>query len=195
MPNTAVPRSTVMTDCFRRKIAITGPDCAETCTKVADAALTTETTTLRRSPPKVSICPRLLHDIRRYAEDGSYPSPPPAFSSRLHDWHSKQRSLGSNRTVEDTFCGSGGRRHHAQCAPSTQRVEELDTAADSLLKEERRRGRSRTAAGIPTECYSGAPEEFGAIAVFLASEPHSYVTRSKIRVNGGGNPPAETPFL
>ncbi len=66
----------------------------------------------------------------------------------------------------------------------TQRVDELDAAAAG------RSGRSvediaaESAAGIPAGRY-GRPEEFAAVAVFLASEQASYVTGSKIRVDGG----------
>jgi 3-oxoacyl-[acyl-carrier protein] reductase len=42
----------------------------------------------------------------------------------------------------------------------------------------------RVAATIPAKRY-GTPEEYGAVAAFLASEKASYVTGSIIRVDGG----------
>jgi 3-oxoacyl-[acyl-carrier protein] reductase len=43
---------------------------------------------------------------------------------------------------------------------------------------------NRIAAAIPAKRY-GTPEEYGAVAAFLASEKASYVTGSIIRVDGG----------
>lgn len=64
----------------------------------------------------------------------------------------------------------------------TQRVDELDAASRASKSVEAIAAES--AAGIPAGRY-GRPEEFAAVAVFLASEPASYVTGSKIRVDGG----------
>lgn len=66
----------------------------------------------------------------------------------------------------------------------TQRVDELDAAAASRSSKSVEEIAAESAAGIPAGRY-GRPEEFAAVAVFLASEPASYVTGSKIRVDGG----------
>lgn len=66
----------------------------------------------------------------------------------------------------------------------TQRVDELDAAAASRSAKSVKEIAAESAAGIPAGRY-GRPEEFAAIAIFLASEPASYVTGSKIRVDGG----------
>lgn len=66
----------------------------------------------------------------------------------------------------------------------TQRVDELDAAAASRSAKSVEEIAAESAAGIPAGRY-GRPEEFAAVAVFLASEPASYVTGSKIRVDGG----------
>lgn len=42
----------------------------------------------------------------------------------------------------------------------------------------------RVAQTIPAKRY-GTPEEYGAVAAFLASEKASYITGSIIRVDGG----------
>ncbi|MFN3501124.1 MAG: SDR family oxidoreductase [Allorhizobium sp.] len=66
----------------------------------------------------------------------------------------------------------------------TQRVDELDAAAASRSSKSVEEIAAESAAGIPAGRY-GRPEEFAAVAIFLASEPASYVTGSKIRVDGG----------
>jgi 3-oxoacyl-[acyl-carrier protein] reductase len=66
----------------------------------------------------------------------------------------------------------------------TQRVDELDAAAAGRSGKSVEEVAAESAAGIPAGRY-GHPEEFAAVAVFLASEPASYVTGSKIRVDGG----------
>lgn len=66
----------------------------------------------------------------------------------------------------------------------TQRVDELDAAAASRSAKSVEEVAAESAAGIPAGRY-GRPEEFAAVAIFLASEPASYVTGSKIRVDGG----------
>lgn len=66
----------------------------------------------------------------------------------------------------------------------TQRVDELDAAAASHSAKSVEEIAAESAAGIPAGRY-GRPEEFAAVAIFLASEPASYVTGSKIRVDGG----------
>lgn len=66
----------------------------------------------------------------------------------------------------------------------TQRVDELDAAAASRSAKSVEEIAAESAAGIPAGRY-GRPEEFAAVAIFLASEPASYVTGSKIRVDGG----------
>jgi 3-oxoacyl-[acyl-carrier protein] reductase len=61
-----------------------------------------------------------------------------------------------------------------------------DTAAARANKEgiSLEEAMNRVAAGIPAKRY-GTPEEFGAVAAFLASAKASYVTGSIIRVDGG----------
>jgi 3-oxoacyl-[acyl-carrier protein] reductase len=63
-------------------------------------------------------------------------------------------------------------------------VDELDAAAASRSAKSVEEIAAESAAAIPAGRY-GRPEEFAAVAVFLASEAASYVTGSKIRVDGG----------
>jgi 3-oxoacyl-[acyl-carrier protein] reductase len=67
---------------------------------------------------------------------------------------------------------------------ATDRVAKLDEAAAARtgrsLDDVQRASRAR----IPAGRY-GDPDEFGAIAAFLCSDPASYVTGSQIRVDGG----------
>ncbi|MCW2454758.1 SDR family oxidoreductase [Rahnella aceris] len=67
---------------------------------------------------------------------------------------------------------------------STQRLGQLDAARagrEGTLVEE---VAAKSAASIPAKRY-GKPEEYGAVAAFLASQQASYVTGSVIRVDGG----------
>ena len=66
----------------------------------------------------------------------------------------------------------------------TQRVDELDANAASRAGRDVAEIARESAAAIPAGRY-GRPEEFADVAVFLASERASYVTGSKIRVDGG----------
>ncbi len=66
----------------------------------------------------------------------------------------------------------------------TDRITELDDAAAKRLGVTREEAAAKSAATIPAGRY-GTPEEFAAMAVFLASEKASYVTGSKIRIDGG----------
>lgn len=66
----------------------------------------------------------------------------------------------------------------------TQRVDELDQAAAGRAGRSVEEISAESAASIPAGRY-GDPREFAAVAIFLASEPASYVTGSKIRVDGG----------
>ncbi|MEU3213374.1 SDR family oxidoreductase [Nocardiopsis alba] len=70
---------------------------------------------------------------------------------------------------------------------ATPRVESLDRARaereETPLSEVRRQGR----ASIPAGRY-GEPEEYGAVAAFLASRQAAYVTGSVVRVDGGQIP-------
>ncbi len=66
----------------------------------------------------------------------------------------------------------------------TDRITELDDAAAKRLGVTRDEAAAKSAATIPAGRY-GTPEEFAAMAVFLASEKASYVTGSKIRIDGG----------
>ena len=66
----------------------------------------------------------------------------------------------------------------------TQRVDELDAGAASRAGKSQAEVAAESAASIPAGRY-GRPEEFADVAVFLASERASYVTGSKIRIDGG----------
>ncbi|MCR4268331.1 SDR family oxidoreductase [Nitratireductor sp. ZSWI3] len=66
----------------------------------------------------------------------------------------------------------------------TQRVVELDTAAAKRSGKQLEDVSAAMAETIPMGRY-GRPEEFANVAVFLASERASYVTGTKIRIDGG----------
>jgi 3-oxoacyl-[acyl-carrier protein] reductase len=66
----------------------------------------------------------------------------------------------------------------------TQRVDELDASAAKRSERSVADVAAASAASIPVGRY-GRPEEFADVAVFLASERASYVTGSKVRVDGG----------
>jgi 3-oxoacyl-[acyl-carrier protein] reductase len=66
----------------------------------------------------------------------------------------------------------------------TDRVDELDRAAASRSGTTQEEIALASAASIPAGRY-GTPEEFAAVAAFLCSSRASYVTGSKIRVDGG----------
>ena len=66
----------------------------------------------------------------------------------------------------------------------TDRVDELDRAAASRSGTTQEEIARVSAASIPAGRY-GTPEEFAAVAAFLCSSRASYVTGSKIRVDGG----------
>ena len=66
----------------------------------------------------------------------------------------------------------------------TTRVAELDAAAASRGNSTVEAVQKASAAAIPAGRY-GRPEEFAAMVVFLASEQASYVTGSRLRVDGG----------
>lgn len=66
----------------------------------------------------------------------------------------------------------------------TSRVAELDAAAASRTNSTVEAVQRASAAAIPAGRY-GRPEELAAMVVFLASEPASYVTGSRLRVDGG----------
>ena len=67
---------------------------------------------------------------------------------------------------------------------ATARVAQLDQAAAAASNASVEDVAKRSAATIPVGRY-GRPEEFAAVAVFLASEQASYVTGATIRVDGG----------
>ncbi|MBB4062840.1 SDR family oxidoreductase [Gellertiella hungarica] len=93
--------------------------------------------------------------------------------------------VGWSKTLAQEVAGDGvtvnvllpGRIH-------TQRVEELDAAAADRAGRSVADVAAESAARIPAGRY-GRPEEFAAVAVFLSSACSSYVTGSKIRVDGG----------
>jgi 3-oxoacyl-[acyl-carrier protein] reductase len=66
----------------------------------------------------------------------------------------------------------------------TDRVDELDQAAAARSGQAVENVAKASAANIPAGRY-GRPEEFAAVAAFLCSVHASYVTGSKIRVDGG----------
>lgn len=93
--------------------------------------------------------------------------------------------VGWSKTLADEVAADGvtvnvllpGRIH-------TQRVNELDANAAKRSNKTVADVAAASAASIPAGRY-GRPEEFADVAVFLASERASYVTGSKIRIDGG----------
>lgn len=93
--------------------------------------------------------------------------------------------VGWSKTLADEVAADGvtvnvllpGRIH-------TQRVDELDANAAKRSERSPADIAAASAASIPLGRY-GRPDEFADVAVFLASERASYVTGSKIRVDGG----------
>ncbi|MBF7978191.1 MULTISPECIES: SDR family oxidoreductase [Rahnella] len=67
---------------------------------------------------------------------------------------------------------------------STRRLGQLDAARAGREGVSVEDVAAKSAAGIPAKRY-GKPEEYGAVAAFLASQQASYVTGSVIRVDGG----------
>lgn len=66
----------------------------------------------------------------------------------------------------------------------TDRVAQLDEAAARRTGATAAEARTASEATIPMGRY-GTPEEFAAVATFLASEPASYVTGAQVRCDGG----------
>lgn len=66
----------------------------------------------------------------------------------------------------------------------TQRVDQLDAAAAERTQTPVERIAAASVASIPAGRY-GRPQEFADVVVFLASERASYVTGSRLRVDGG----------
>lgn len=93
--------------------------------------------------------------------------------------------VGWSKTLADEVAADGvtvnvllpGRIH-------TQRVDELDASAAKRSERSPADIAAASAASIPLGRY-GRPDEFADVAVFLASERASYITGSKIRVDGG----------
>ena len=67
---------------------------------------------------------------------------------------------------------------------STQRLGQLDAARAGREGTSVEEVAAKSAASIPAKRY-GKPEEYGAVAAFLASQQTSYMTGSVIRVDGG----------
>ncbi|SFV38713.1 3-oxoacyl-[acyl-carrier protein] reductase [Devosia crocina] len=67
---------------------------------------------------------------------------------------------------------------------ATDRTRSIDAAAAARAGKSEDDIARKSAATIPAGRY-GTPEEFGAVATFLAGAPASYVTGSIIRVDGG----------
>jgi 3-oxoacyl-[acyl-carrier protein] reductase len=93
--------------------------------------------------------------------------------------------VGWSKTLAEEVAGQGvtvnvvlpGRIH-------TTRVDELDQAAAKRTNKDVADVAAASAAAIPARRY-GTPQEFGDVITFLASERASYVTGSRIRVDGG----------
>lgn len=93
--------------------------------------------------------------------------------------------VGWSKTLSNEVAGDGvtvnvvmpGRIH-------TDRVDQLDAAAAKRTGKDVEDVAAASAAAIPTKRY-GKPQEFADMVTFLASERASYVTGSKIRVDGG----------
>ena len=66
----------------------------------------------------------------------------------------------------------------------TDRVAQLDEAAARRTGASADQARAASEATIPMGRY-GTPEEFAAVATFLASEPAAYVTGAQVRCDGG----------
>ncbi|KIN73291.1 SDR family oxidoreductase [Sulfitobacter guttiformis] len=66
----------------------------------------------------------------------------------------------------------------------TQRVDELDAAAAKRTQKDVAEVAANSRAAIPVGRY-GKPEEFADVVTFLASARASYVTGSRIRIDGG----------
>ncbi|PKE29041.1 3-oxoacyl-ACP reductase [Rahnella sp. AA] len=67
---------------------------------------------------------------------------------------------------------------------STQRLGQLDAARAGREGTSVEDVAAKSAASIPAKRY-GKPEEYGAVAAFLASQQASYMTGSVVRVDGG----------
>lgn len=93
--------------------------------------------------------------------------------------------VGWSKTLANEVAGDGvtvnvvmpGRIH-------TERVDELDAAAAKRTQSEVADVAAKSRATIPAGRY-GKPEEFADVVTFLASERASYVTGSRIRIDGG----------
>ena len=93
--------------------------------------------------------------------------------------------VGWSKTLANEVAGNGitvnvvmpGRIH-------TQRVDELDAAAAKRMDTDIADVAAKSRATIPAGRY-GNPEEFADVVTFLASARASYVTGSKIRIDGG----------
>lgn len=93
--------------------------------------------------------------------------------------------VGWSKTLASEVAGDGitvnvvmpGRIH-------TQRVDELDAAAAKRTETDIDTVAAKSRATIPAGRY-GKPEEFADVVTFLVSERASYVTGSRIRIDGG----------
>ena len=103
--------------------------------------------------------------------------------------HLERHPVSHRRLVEDnspTRWRPTGLRSTSSCPRRihTRRVDELDIAAASRNNQTPEAVARASAASIPARRY-GTPKEFASVVAFLSSAHASYVTGSRVRVDGG----------